>query len=130
MEKRFWAAVLKTNTCWLWQNVLDKDGYGKINYPGPKAGYERAHRYSWELHYGSIPEGMQVLHNCDNPLCVNPGHLFLGTNVDNAADRVSKGRNRKPSIDPAEVAGLSTRGVQDKFGVSESWAYVLRRRAN
>lgn len=130
MEKRFWAAVLKTNTCWLWQNVLDKDGYGKINYPGPKGGYERAHRYSWELHYGPVPEGMQVLHNCDNPPCVNPAHLFLGTNADNVADRISKGRNRKPSINLAEVARFSAKEVQDKFGISESWAYALRRRAN
>ncbi len=92
LETRFWNAVDKSGECWLWIANKDKNGYGKI-YANRK--HARAHRVSWELHYGPIPKGLQVLHNCpsgDNPSCVNPAHLFLGTNSDNMQDKVAKGR--------------------------------------
>ncbi len=75
--------------CWLWLGLLNPSGYGKF-YIKPK--YRGAHRVMWEQHNGEIPEGIFVLHRCDTPSCVNPSHLFLGTNKDNLLDASRKGR--------------------------------------
>lgn len=91
IEERFWAKVNKTDTCWLWTGAVRRFGYGVIN-SGRKS--EAAHRVSWTLHYGPIPDGMCVLHQCDVPACVNPDHLFLGTYADNNRDMKEKGRAR------------------------------------
>lgn len=77
--------------CWEWFGGASADGYGRFTHKGRKL---LAHRVSWEVHSGSIPRGMLVLHRCDNPPCVNPSHLFLGTHKDNAQDRERKGRRR------------------------------------
>ena len=83
---RFWSKVDKTGSCWVWTARCDKDGYGQFD-------GKQAHRtiYSWEI--GEIPVGLLVCHSCDNPPCVNPSHLWLGTAKDNAQDRENKGRN-------------------------------------
>jgi hypothetical protein len=87
--------------CWIWIGATDLKGYGKI-YIGERASPAMAaHRVSWELHCGPIPEGLNVLHRCDNPPCVNPSHLFLGTIADNNADMDAKGRRvSKPRFGP------------------------------
>lgn len=92
---RFWAHVAKSDadSCWLWNAAVGSHGYGAF-------GVERgvivcSHRYSWELHYGSVPEGMDVLHRCDVRRCVNPAHLFLGTNADNINDMLCKERQAR-----------------------------------
>lgn len=90
-EIRFWAKVQKTDSCWNWTGCLNNKGYGEF-FAGPGAGYEFTHRFSWILHFGSIPSDMKVLHQCDNPKCVRPDHLFLGTQIDNIRDMCSKGR--------------------------------------
>jgi hypothetical protein len=92
-EIRFWEKVKKsdTNDCWEWQSTTNNKGYGTISIKGRS---RLAHRFSYEIHNGSIPNGLNVLHRCDNPLCCNPAHLFLGTQRDNIADMVAKGRNR------------------------------------
>ncbi len=96
---RFWKAVNKEGSehptlgkCWEWLRSLDGDGYGVFSSMDK---YVKAHRFSWELHFGEIPDELHVCHDCDNPKCVNPGHLFLGTIQDNNEDRTRKGRSAR-----------------------------------
>lgn len=86
---RFWPRVRKTAGCWEWTGYLDKGGYGNLVIDNRQ---EKVHRVSWALHHGAIPDGMIVCHHCDNPACVRPDHLFLGTHQDNMTDKVNKGR--------------------------------------
>lgn len=88
-ETRFWNFIVKGDGCWSWSGAKAPYGYGVFNI---KKKMVRAHRFSYELHIGPIPEGMQVLHRCDNPECANPDHLFLGTQLDNIRDMHEKKR--------------------------------------
>ena len=94
IASRFWSKVLKTGSCWLWTGAHDSGGYG--NFAVTQSHCVKAHRYSWEIHFGPVPDGLAVCHHCDNPECVCPTHLFLGTWADNAADRELKGRGNQP----------------------------------
>lgn len=90
---RFAERVLASEACWVWTGARDRHGYGRISCQRGAVWRPRfAHRVSWELHRGQIPDGMCVLHRCDNTSCVNPGHLFLGTQRDNVQDMDNKGR--------------------------------------
>jgi hypothetical protein len=92
--ERFWPKVAKNEDgCWEWTAYCRPGGYGRLNI-GRQSQSRDAHRISWELHFGPIPAGMSVLHRCDNPPCVRPDHLFLGTQTDNLADMTAKGRRR------------------------------------
>lgn len=156
LEERFWAKVQKSEACWVWRGTIDArtGGYGRFR-PDGHGRQVRAHRVSWELANGPIPEGMHVLHRCDNPPCVRPDHLFLGTNRDNIADRVAKGRGRGftfrpdarskprgsqngmakllesdiPHIRAAAAAGESQRAIARRYGVDPGtvWGIVRRR---
>src|SRR3990167_294843 len=88
-KKRFFEKVEKTNTCWIWKGQIVPSAYGAF-YIHEKNTY--AHRASWIIHFGDIPEGLFVCHKCDNPPCCNPEHLFLGTPKDNTHDMMKKGR--------------------------------------
>ena len=82
--------------CWLWSAYITPHGYGQTRIGGRGLNEAMlAHRLSWLVNVGEIPEGMHVLHKCDNPPCCNPNHLFLGTNLDNIKDRVSKNRSNR-----------------------------------
>lgn len=91
-EARFWAKVHKGDGCWLWTAATQRDGYGVFR-DGAKQ--VAAHRVSYALTYGSIPQGQFVLHRCDTPGCVRPDHLFLGNHRENMVDMVAKGRAAK-----------------------------------
>lgn len=87
-EERFWRKVTKGDGCWEWGGSTNQHGYGQIKIAGKPV---KAHRFSWALHFGD-PGDLNVLHTCDNPPCVRPDHLLLGTHADNMADMVAKGR--------------------------------------
>lgn len=89
---KFMARVDKTNTCWLWKGIVGNHGRGRIQY---KLRRVMAHRVAYEIFIGPIPEGLCVCHHCDVPRCVNPDHLFLGTQADNVADMINKGRGAR-----------------------------------
>lgn len=100
MADRFWerVAVEDADMCWEWTGGRTSSkwvNYGKFTDEDGKT--VMAHRYSWLIHYGPIPDGMFVLHHCDNPICVNPAHLFLGTHEDNMRDMVAKERQSRPA---------------------------------
>lgn len=129
IEERFWSKVnLQGPTpphqpslgqCWIWMRAKNDHGYGMFSV-GKKM--ERAHRSSWILNHGPIPEGFDVLHKCDNRPCVRPGHLFLGTDSENHKDMVSKGRHShgiKHRAAMAKTAHLKHPALGEKNGLSK-----------
>lgn len=143
MLTRFWVRVDQgaDDECWPWIGGRMKKGYGVF---WPRKGRpEGAHRVSWELHHReSIPRGMQVLHSCDNPPCVNPRHLWVGTCADNMRDKSEKGRNpgnrtnhggTPPKWSPAVVIamraqGMTYRQIADQLDISPATALRTARR--
>lgn len=90
---RFMEKVTKTETCWIWNGCLSSKGYGRITVSGTKVCF--AHRVSYEQFVGPIPDGMSVRHDCDNPRCVNPEHLQIGTHAQNMNDMVVRRRKKR-----------------------------------
>lgn len=134
LEQRFWKHVIKKNNdeCWLWSaSTNEPNGYGVINDGNGKM--ISTHRYSWIIHNGEIPNGMAVCHKCDVRTCVNPSHLFVGTQGDNIRDRNQKGRGNhmrgethykaRLTEDDIEFIRNSSdlqRNLAKRFGVSRS----------
>jgi hypothetical protein len=126
------------NECWLWQGDRRADGYGRFTGDSGNRN-RRAHRYAYEEFVGEIPEGMHVLHRCDNPPCVNPRHLFLGTQADNTADMRSKNRDRRNyeknrTLTREQVAyvladpeGIGPSALARKLGVSRMVVRYVRK---
>lgn len=113
LAERLWEQVDKSGDCWVWMGNRGRWGYGRLcSEPGKRV---LAHRVSWELLHGPIPEGMYVCHTCDNTPCVRPSHLFLGTQHDNMRDAARKGRIRNQNIGKTqclrghELAGANLR---------------------
>jgi hypothetical protein len=149
IEDKFWINVRKSESCWIWTGHVMKNGYGTITVKRAPFG---AHRFSYELHYGKIKNGLSVLHKCDVRNCVNPEHLFIGTQQDNMTDMINKRRHRtNPSIgeksgraklkesDVIEIKrliklNLSMSSIANKYGVSprairsikdnENWKHI------
>jgi hypothetical protein len=94
--------------CWEWPGFKNEDGYGRGRYLGKKGS---AHRFSWQINFGEIPTGMCVCHHCDNPACINPKHLFLGTHIDNMRDMRKKGRGADFSGERNPRAKLTAQDV-------------------
>ena len=132
LTERFWERVKKTKGCWLWTGILGNHGYGVIFISKrPKAIFNLAHRLSWELHSGPIPEGMQVLHKCDIRPCINPAHLFLGTQKDNIHDMMRKRRGPGKLSDEQILAirssNVPSRKMATILGVSKTTVLDARR---
>lgn len=133
IEQRFWVFVNKDgptmphmdSPCWEWMGHRFPDGYGVIAEGGRGGKTLKAHRVSWIIHNGPIPDNQQVLHHCDNPPCPNPTHLFLGTNLDNVRDKISKGRtpNFKGELNPAakitKVQAIEIKTRYNQGGISQ-----------
>lgn len=94
-QERFWKKVeiIPFHECWEWTAAKNEKGYGVF---GVKKNTDKAHRIAWKLLGRTIPPGKFLCHHCDNPACVNPNHLFIGTNLDNVIDMIRKGRNSTP----------------------------------
>ena len=140
IQERFEAKITKTRDCWNWKASKNNKGYGQFKIAGK---YQKAHRVSWMLYMGEIPSGMCVLHHCDCPSCVNPSHLFLGTNADNVHDRNNKSRqadtsgekNGKAKLAEGDVRTIRTRwsngvcqtDIAREFGVThQNISYIVR----
>jgi excisionase family DNA binding protein len=136
--KNFYLKIEKTLTCWNWIGAKSSSGYGSFRYQGK---WMRANRVSYIIHKGDIPEGMLVCHSCDNPECVNPTHLFLGTPQDNMNDMKRKGRSK--SLKGEESPGckltndqikniielrknkVSAKEIAKIFNISSSYVYEI-----
>jgi hypothetical protein len=132
----FWQKVDRSggdNACWLWTGSTFRNKYGRLRWCGH---IRKAHRVSYLIAHGELPDDLCVLHSCDNPQCVNPAHLSLGTPLDNASDRVAKGRSGKtygPRYDLRRLSeaqyaeirrrynegGVSQQALAAEFGVGQ-----------
>lgn len=150
LERRFWSKVDKSGPCWEWTAAKSSFGHGRFRVNGNLVS---PHRMSWEMSNGGIPEGVWVLHKCDNPSCVNPDHLFLGDRADKMKDAANKGRldhrryargagNASAKMTRGDIvqirgmyrSGVKQRDIADAFGVHQTtvskivnkkrWAHV------
>lgn len=137
VEERFWEKVAKSDGCWIWQGARSKAGYGQI-WDGARVVY--AHRMSCEMASGPVPSGMEVCHHCDNPACVRPDHLFVGTHAENFADASRKGRvstaagegNPRAKLTNAQVEAIrhdprTNRAIGRDYGVSNRHVSAIKR---
>lgn len=138
----FWARVKIDGECWVWTGTRSHFGYGTVKFDGRVT---LTHRLTYRLHVGPIPNGKHVLHHCDNPSCVRPSHLWLGTNAENVADKVRKERQARGvaigrghlteddvrSIRAEHAAGGTTYArIAVKYGVSKSAICFICERRN
>ena len=121
LEVRFLRNLQKTDSCWVWKGRIVGKGYGMIGLGGKGAKQVLAHRLSYEMHKGSIPDAMVVMHKCDNPRCVNPDHLEAGTQSQNIKDAFARGRKfNLPSGLKGEAHGASKLTNEAVFAIRAS----------
>jgi hypothetical protein len=141
-ETRFWAYVeiRGKDDCWEWQKFINKGGYGQFRVGSVKDGTRRndmTHRISYRLSRGDIPPGLLVCHTCDNPKCVNPNHLFLGTYADNRKDCISKGRHHfgeshgNSVLSESDIIKIrsdhrSQRAIARDFGINQTTVHSIK----
>lgn len=135
--KRFWtlADTSSPDGCWPWLAATDKDGYGRFELPGHRQA--TAHRFAYEIAVGPIPKGQSVLHHCDNPSCVRPDHLFIGTHMDNMQDAMRKDRkytdhpNSKLTVEQVRIIkaelrkGVSQESLARQFHVNSGTIWFI-----
>lgn len=142
IEDRFWGGLDRSKglgpqgDCWEWAKGRVQQGYGRLSVGRSEV---RAHRFSYELAYGPIPEGMMVCHRCDNPPCCNPEHLFLGTALENNQDKAEKDRtlygedHHKAKLKDEDIIAIrndprSHRQMAAVYGVTHGLIGMIRRR--
>jgi HNH endonuclease len=152
LADRFWANVQKTDGCWSWTGEKNRLGYGRffievqVDAQGRRFNIRNmAHRFAWQLTYGTITDELRVLHHCDNPSCVRPDHLFLGTHQDNSNDMIAKERQLKGAqhgrakLTEADVltiraryaaGGISHRALARQYGVGGTTIMHILHREN
>lgn len=125
---RFWQKVDRSGDCWIWTAYRQRAGYGQLTV---NRRHWLAHRFAWLLCNGAIPMALDVLHRCDNPPCVRPDHLFLGTHSDNMKDCVAKGRHRNsPSRGEAnhkaKLTVQAVRSIRERRDAGETMRSLAR----
>lgn len=129
--ERFWTHVDKTGDCWLWTASVDRKGYGQVRVGGTRGRLMRAHRVSYLLVMGRIPD-LFACHRCDNPACVRPSHLFFGTALDNVRDMDAKGRRRTVAVrgeahSNAKLTLNEVRAIRDAISNGEPQRSIANR---
>ena len=140
-ERRFWSKVKKgqPNECWEWTASIGSRGYGRFTMKKDGKTEQHAHRVSYILCHGSIPIGLYVLHNCDNKKCINPSHLFTGTQQINVDDMIRKGRNCRGSrvrcskLKECDVVAIRKDGrkqteIAASYGVTQGTIWQIKER--
>jgi hypothetical protein len=145
LEQRFWNKVSIGDGCWEWLGARSPSGQGKINSGPPRNRALIASRVGWELVLGMIPQDLCVCHHCDNPACVRPDHLFLGTQAENLHDMAAKGRSgqlgerncfaKLTATTVLEVrrrvsSGERYAGIASDFGITEATVSDIKRRVS
>lgn len=135
IELRFWSKVEVRGTaeCWPWTAATDGHGYGAIAASGQRRTLQ-AHRVAYALKNGPIPDGLKVLHRCDNPACCNPTHLWAGTQADNMRDMGAKGRRGRSKLSKGDVCAIRrgsdpVNDLASRFGVTPAAIRQVRRGA-
>jgi len=135
LEERFWDKVDKKSDdeCWIWEGFLNSGNYGMFR-TGDRV--MLAHRYSYMIHWNNYRESLDVLHQCDNRNCINPYHLYQGTDWHNTHDRMMRGKNNLAKLKEEEVLeirrlsglGISGRQIANMFKVSKGTVYKIKNR--
>ena len=132
LEQKFWRKVIDNgpDECWGWRGGKTVVGYGNIHTPGTTQ-RRNAHRVSYELNHGPIPDGAHICHTCDNPICTNPNHLYLGDTYTNVADKKERGRANPRHMTKSDVVelrrlyaeGVSADDLAEMFSIHPFSAY-------